>query len=529
SSNVTISGYGRFDDDVQTSLSISTRQALPPRLIVDVELFDDNNDGTFDLGEQIGFNVTVTNQGRGEAYRVGVEVSGLGGSLRDSRSLGTIAPGASKNARIKFQMPKSHRQGEEKFKITLSEAGGNAPAPQFETAFVGSRAAVALNAWVEVDDDDRGVSQGDGDGAIEKGETVELHVHATNNGSAVARDVRAVLSSDQLGISLITHAAGLGDLQAGDSKEATLVFTVKQDFRGKDLDFDLKLMEESGTFPSNTDLAYVLGMPAGGGPPGGGGTRRNAYALVVGISRYQDYETNTSLSLLRYAEDDAREIHRLLTDPDIGGIPKENAFLLVGSQATTNEIRGKLVSLEQKLKPGDYLYVFLSGHGFPGKDASDRRRPYFLPYDAITTNANSMSQTSLSMHDIKSTMNLSQAEGVAVWVNACFFAHPEGTAPVVMTEYKVEGLEPNRSLVSASQSDQSAYEVEELRHSIFAYHLAEALRGEADSDDDGWVETEEIYDYLEQKVEASAWKYQQTNQNPTQWGQGEFRVTKVEE
>lgn len=525
-SRFTVTGRGRFGDDFQTSLNISTRQAEPPYLVVNAQPFDDNNDGIFDLGEQVGFDITVRNQGRGEAYRVEVSVSGLGGSLKGSRQLGNILPGASQTAEIRFQMPTSYREGEHSFKIVTSEAGKHGPAPLYESVVVGGQVAVALESWAIVDDDMTGISQGDGNGAIDKGERIELHVSVTNRGTSPARDVKAVLSSEQLGIQLTTPVVEIGDIQAGDTKEGTLVFSVTQDFRGKDVRFNLKLTEQTGTFPASKQLAYTLGEPPQPPPPPGG-WRTNAYALVVGISRYKDYPDNTSLSLLRYAEEDAREIYRLLTDPNIGGIPKENAFLLLGRDATTNEIKGKLVSLEQRLRPGDYLYIFFSGHGFPGKDVSDRRRPYFLPYDAITTNANSMVQTAISMYDIESTMNLCKAEGVAAWVNACFFAAPMGSAAVIMTEYKVEGLEPNRSLLSASQSDQRAYEVDELRHSIFAYHLAKALRGEADSDNDGWVNSEEIFDYIEERVDDDAWRYRQTRQNPAKWGQGDFKVTKV--
>jgi uncharacterized caspase-like protein len=62
---------------------------------------------------------------------------------------------------------------------------------------------------------------------------------------------------------------------------------------------------------------------------------KNAYALLIGINQYQD---ETNLPPLQYPEKDCEDLYKILTDERIGNFPKENVTLLLGAEASTNNV-----------------------------------------------------------------------------------------------------------------------------------------------------------------------------------------------
>ena len=67
------------------------------------------------------------------------------------------------------------------------------------------------------------------------------------------------------------------------------------------------------------------------------------WAVVVGINDYAD----PAIPDLKYAESDAKAVYATLTDAKIGRFPKANVTLLLGKQATNDQIKLAL----QKLWP----------------------------------------------------------------------------------------------------------------------------------------------------------------------------------
>lgn len=80
----------------------------------------------------------------------------------------------------------------------------------------------------------------------------------------------------------------------------------------------------------------------------------NSYAVLIGIDKYKD----PSLVDLRYAEKDCRDLHRVLTDPEIGNFESENATLLLGQNATKQKIEEELYrNVVKNRKPEDIVLV----------------------------------------------------------------------------------------------------------------------------------------------------------------------------
>lgn len=70
---------------------------------------------------------------------------------------------------------------------------------------------------VEIDDDASGLSHGDGDGLVDVGETLELHLELRNVGLQGAQNVSLTLSSSDPRVAMVDPAAEYGDLGVGET------------------------------------------------------------------------------------------------------------------------------------------------------------------------------------------------------------------------------------------------------------------------------------------------------------------------
>ncbi|NJM72701.1 MAG: caspase family protein [Scytonema sp. RU_4_4] len=90
--------------------------------------------------------------------------------------------------------------------------------------------------------------------------------------------------------------------------------------------------------------------------------KRTNYAVLIGINNYNDSQY---LPFLEYAEKDCQDIYTVLTDIETGIFLQENTTLLLGEDATTNNIREVLFrEIVQKPTANDTVLVYFSGHGF---------------------------------------------------------------------------------------------------------------------------------------------------------------------
>jgi sulfatase modifying factor 1 len=219
---------------------------------------------------------------------------------------------------------------------------------------------------------------------------------------------------------------------------------------------------------------------------------RERYALLIGISKY----ANASLSL-GFAAADAQSLQKVLLDPEIGGYKPENVRLLVDEQATRKNIMSGLNSwLRNRVGADDSVIIFYSGHGAlgPGNEA------YWVTHDA---DVEDLGSSALSNKDISSSITALAARRKLTLIDSCY---SEATAKKfravvpgnVFDEFKGEGV----VTMTASSGQQKSVEVG--GHGAFTYHLLEGLQGKADSNQNGMVELDEIWGYLNEKVQKTA-------------------------
>lgn len=246
----------------------------------------------------------------------------------------------------------------------------------------------------------------------------------------------------------------------------------------------------------------------------------SAFALIVGIGRYQD----ETIRPLEYTHADAEAFYRLLTDSRRCGIPDANIKLLLDEQATLFNIKHAISGwLYQHATPESSVIVFFAGHGGVESDRTgqepDGMAKYLLPWDARLSNLFASGLSNPEFHHLLKTV---RAQRLVIFMDACYSG---GVAErgsrdlgIVGNPYKHLAEGQGRLVIAASKPNQRSWEDRTLGHGIFTHHLIEALSGKADADGDGYVSIMEVYKYLERNVPLTARRLARGIQEPLMCG-----------
>lgn len=230
------------------------------------------------------------------------------------------------------------------------------------------------------------------------------------------------------------------------------------------------------------------------------------YALITGISQYQDFTTYQNL---RYADADAREFYRYLVSKTGGKADPVNVDTLFNQQANFMEFWKKFNKIKESLQPNDIFYIYFSGHG----DAYRADEAYLLAYDAPAGNDRNNYSTGVGLIDIhKLKVRIQEMTSrdihVILITDACRTNELPGKDEGKSIAYQqiFERKAGEVQLISCA-SNQVSYEGYQWGggRGLFSWHLINGLRGMADTDpEDGVVTLTELYDYVKKQVNRAS-------------------------
>ena len=230
--------------------------------------------------------------------------------------------------------------------------------------------------------------------------------------------------------------------------------------------------------------------------------RGEKYALIVGV---QDY-SGTSLSNLKYCDNDAHALAELLTEAQLGwkagnvtvltqraAFKKENKKLLPRAA----NIRSWLKTLKN-YQAEDTLLVAFSGHGVHLKKFKDRGL-FFCPEECDLDKP----ETLVSLSDIYEQLEKCPAKVKLLFMDACRNDPGDGKGAEDRLESVTRPLVPDPkggiAAFFSCRTGEKSYESDTLKHGIFTYHVLKGLGGEA-VDGDGEVTIPTLENYLTKKV-----------------------------
>jgi hypothetical protein len=252
-----------------------------------------------------------------------------------------------------------------------------------------------------------------------------------------------------------------------------------------------------------------------------GGFRGRRYAVVVGVSEYQD----RSIRPLKFADRDARSFYNfLLSDrAGLGGFEEDNVTLLLNRDATYRSIRTALFNFLQGATENDIVMLYFAGHGAP-----DPYRPtdhYLLSYD---TESDNLAGTAFPMEDVSEAVRRLRSRDVIVITDACHsaavggqVAMRTGASNAINRAFLDQLQSSSGGYVTFTASEVTQYSQEDSRwgggHGVFTYYLLDALRGSADEDGDRIVTLGEMYEFVRERVQRETRNAQVPTVSQTPW------------
>ena len=172
--------------------------------------------------------------------------------------------------------------------------------------------------------------------------------------------------------------------------------------------------------------------------------------------------------------------------------------LLTNEQATRENVTRALREGLQNAREQDVVIIYLSGHGSPNPDPSQKNEFYFITYDARPSN---LYATAVRMND-PTLLGSIKAKGVLMVADTCYSwgfvkgleARPKSMGGYLGTFAKFD----RKYAIASSDSGELSYEQPKLyKNSIFTHFLLKGLRGDADRDPkDGEITVKKLYDYV---------------------------------
>jgi len=232
-----------------------------------------------------------------------------------------------------------------------------------------------------------------------------------------------------------------------------------------------------------------------------GGTKAGAtYAVVIGISDYQD----PGIPDLRFADKDAEAFANFLRSPAGGSLDGDHLKLLLNSAATMAQFAAALDWLWEVSKEGDQAIIYFSGHGDVEKK-SLTQPGFLLCWDAPSRVYMGGGAFALPMlQEVISTLSIQNKAKVVVITDACRSGTLSGSsiggaqataanlAKQYANEIKILSCQPNEYSIEGEQWGGG--------RGAFSFHLVDGLYGMADANTDASVNLMEIGRYLEDHV-----------------------------
>ena len=218
-------------------------------------------------------------------------------------------------------------------------------------------------------------------------------------------------------------------------------------------------------------------------------------ALVIGVNEYQH------LRKLRKPKRDAEAFAEVLLNAEIGGFDPSDVKLLIDPDYT--QLNDALDEFFQLAKYDDLLVLYFSGHGIVGPDG----HPYLAATDTVSKP--SFIKRAVSASSLKLLVDKG-ASRKYLFFDSCYSGglgeFLKGDENPIGVELQGQATGTGRVILTASAPLKVAWEDDkrlgELEHSVFTHFLLQGIRtGDADLGRDGWIDTDELYQYVSKSLD----------------------------
>ena len=506
---------------------------LPPLLFAsDIEYKDANQNNRIDANELCSIQFKISNKGKGTARNVTASLSNLAPSIKGLNfnsllKIGSIAPNTSQTYSIQISSTLELTNGNANFEIQFNEAMGLAPDP----IAMNIQTKAFDNPVIEVAD----YSFLSDNGNINLGAPLQLKTLLQNKGQGIGENITLTFSYPDLVVANGEEQFSVGTLQPGESKEYIFDFIVSKKYTSPTLPISINLTEKYGRFSQNKSVSIGINAKSAGGTttiniasnqkdkvvkiesasltadidkniPETNIKNPNKYALIIGNEDYTSRQSGLgSESNVAFAVNDAKVFKEYALKTF--GIEEANVYYL--TNATSGEMSQKIslvCQILQKLNGKGELVFYYAGHGFPDEVT---KTPYLIPVDVNATNLSN----AVNLFGLYKQFSNANPNKVSVFLDACFSGGGRDAgllaARAVKVKPKMEIIEGNIVVFSATSEEQSALPFKEKQHGMFTYQLLKNIQ-----ETKGNVTYGELESTVKEKVSIESLKINQKSQDP---------------
>ncbi|WP_434440480.1 caspase, EACC1-associated type [Lentzea sp. E54] len=218
------------------------------------------------------------------------------------------------------------------------------------------------------------------------------------------------------------------------------------------------------------------------------------HALLVAVGDYEDPRLNA----LRAPQQDVTRLAAVLEDPEVGGFDSVRVVV----DAPDHEIRRALEDTLAERGADDLVLVYFSCHGIK----TPQQRLYFA---ATNTRQDRPAGTAVARTFVNELFEDCRAASRVLLLDCCFSgAYGKGIKASVGGSVLDDRGGEGYLVLTASNAFEYAFEEERLsleapQASVFTDVLLQGLSsGAADLDGDGWIDVQELFNYVHREVTA---------------------------
>jgi membrane-associated phospholipid phosphatase len=209
-------------------------------------------------------------------------------------------------------------------------------------------------------------------------------------------------------------------------------------------------------------------------------------------------------------------VAKVLGSPDHGVFDEVTTIL----DRPYYEVQRSLHKLLMSAAKDDLVLIYYSGHGKLSRNGT-------LYLTAADTRGQELEATAISARVLHEYIGLSRCRRVVIFLDCCYAgaAGVEFKGGDMQDQLAQIGSGTGTYLITAANPIQLAEEREGDQNSLFTKHLLAGIEsGAADANRDGWVDVDELYDYIKTSVSAEG-----VAQSPSKWDfdvQGEILLAR---
>jgi hypothetical protein len=492
----------------------------PPVLDYRVSIADGAGRPVLEGGKEALLTVELSNIGGDTAKDVQIVLSGsqeLVGYWGEKHAAGDVKPGERKAVAIKAVLPAKIQTAKAQISIEIREGRGFSPAEKKSVTAAVLPAGVTETVEVisqlpQLSFSSRLKDQNN-NRILDGGEEITLSVEVANQGQGAAKDVQVVLSGHQELVSWLGARKFVGDVKPGEKKTAEFKTVLPARISSETANLRIEVIEGQGFAPAQRKTLQIAMRTADVKetveiisevnvddiPPHiKDYERRDAVALVIGISKYREEK----IPAVKYAVRDAEVMAKYLEN--LGGIPRANIKVLIDDKASKSDIQAYIEDwLPRRVNSNSTVFVYYSGHGAPdlqGKNA------FIVPYEGQPDFPSKLYPLQ-AMYDSLSKLPVKEA---VVMLDSCFSGakgrsiSPEGARPLVMTPDAIVPANDKVFVLAGASGSQISSDFDRAQHGLFTYYILRGMRGEADRKRTGSVELGDLFRYVKANVAEKA-------------------------